>query len=32
VYGRLPCIRNWTEQHGTRQLFEKLLKSIADLA
>ncbi len=27
----LPYIRQWTDQHGTRDLFEKLLSAVADL-
>ena len=27
----LPYIRHWTDQHGTRELFEKPLKAVQDL-
>jgi len=28
----LPYIRQWADQHGTRELFERLLKAVQDLA
>ncbi len=27
----LPYIRHWTDQHGTRELFEKLLTAVQSI-